>query len=37
MRKASVPKPVTPMARKVPRMTACSGFDLMRIRYGRWM
>ena len=36
MRHASVPKPVTVMARKTPRMTACSGLDLMRMRYGRW-
>jgi hypothetical protein len=34
MRNISAPKPVTPIARNVPRMTACSGFDLMRMRYG---
>ena len=32
MRNTSAPKPVTPMARNVPRMTACSGLDLMRMR-----
>ncbi len=32
MRNASAPKPVTPMARNTPRITACSGLDLIRIR-----
>jgi hypothetical protein len=35
MRKPSVRKPVTPITRKVPRITASSGFVLMRMRYGR--
>ncbi len=36
MRKASVVNPVTAMTRNVTRITRCSGFVLMRIRYGRW-
>jgi len=35
MRNASAPNPVTPMARKISSTAACSGLDLMRIRYGR--
>ena len=35
MRSASVRKPVTPMTRNVPRITASSGLVLMRMRYGR--
>ena len=35
MRQASAPKPVTASARSMPRPSACSGFDLMRMRYGR--
>ncbi len=37
MRKPSARNPVTPMANSTPRMTACSGLVLMRMRYGRWM
>ena len=35
MRNISLPKPREPMTRNVPRMRTCSGFDLMRMRYGR--
>ena len=35
VRIASVRKPVTPMPRKVARISACSGLDLIRMRYGR--
>ena len=34
MRHTSAPKPVTAMARIVPRIRACSGLVLIRIRYG---
>ena len=37
MRHTSAPNPVTASARNVPRITACSGFVLMRMRYGRTM
>ncbi len=36
MRNISEPKPDSPMSRNVPRMMACSGLVLMRMRYGRW-
>ena len=35
MRNASARKPVRPITRNMPRMTACSGLVLMRMRYGR--
>ena len=34
IRKASAPKPVTPMDKNINSTTACSGFDLIRILYG---
>ena len=37
MRRPSVAKPVRPITRNVPRMSASSGLVLMRMRYGRWM
>ena len=35
MRNISAAKPERPMTRNVPRMSTCSGLDLMRMRYGR--
>jgi hypothetical protein len=35
MRNISARNPVTPMRNNVARITACSGLDLMRMRYGR--
>ena len=35
MRNISAAKPDRPISRNVPRMRACSGLVLMRMRYGR--
>ena len=37
MRNISDAKPVRPIDSITPRISACSGFDLIRMRYGRWM